>query len=328
MKSIGSNLVKLIVAPSPPPLLGGRAAISNTAIRSYVAQAPTSSTSSTSSTKESLSYVSFESPSSSNQTPLMIQHALFGRKENFLSMGKKFHHLTKRSIIIPDARNHGNSPPCLNPSVKQMSSDLTSLSSQLGIKKSCLLGQATGGRVAMMTALTNPDLVDRLVVVSSSPMNTTSSQDRWERHRQACYIIHTLIDSRGQLLTELVNSMTPEIKVEFLLEADTALKSTMEDKSERALFLSNLGMINTDALMNNPDLSKFPSLEGNTFTGPTMFITGEKNPTWENDQEVRAIRQLFPNSVFVKIPGAGHWVHTEKKDDFLAAVVAFLQTEF
>jgi len=334
MKSIGSNIVKLCVAPSPSQGWGAATSSTAVSIRSYVAPvapAPSSSTSLISNTKlkESLSYVSYESPTSSNQTPLIIHHALFGRKENFLSMGKKFHHLTKRSIIIPDARNHGNSPPCLNPSVKQMSSDLTSLSSQLGIKNSCLLGQATGGRVAMTTALTKPDLVDRLVVASSSPMNTNSSMARWERHVQACYIIHTLIDSKGgQVLTEVVNSMQPDLKVEFMLEADNALKSTMKDRSERALFLSNLGKINTEALMNNPDLGRFPSLQGNTFAGPTMFITGEKEPTWESDEEVRTIKQLFPNSVFVKIPGAGHWVHTEKKDDFLAAVAAFLQTEF
>ena len=91
-------------------------------------------------------------------------------------------------------------------------------------------------------------------------------------------------------------------------------------------------------------LGRFPSLQGNTFNGPTLFITGEKQPTWESDEEVRAIKQLFPTSFFVKasikviiidgndrtfqIPGAGHWVHTEKKDDFLAAAVTFLQTEF
>merc|ERR1712142_716575 len=84
---------------------------------------------------DKLSYVSYESPHCPNQTPLIIHHNLFGRKENFCSIGKKFHHLTKRSVIIPDARNHGNSPPCLNPSLKQMSSDLVKLTSQLGVEK-------------------------------------------------------------------------------------------------------------------------------------------------------------------------------------------------
>lgn len=319
MKPIGPALVKLLGAspPTPPLLVGGR--------RSYVAPgpAPHSSASQEKYSDTTLSYVSYESPPSSTQpraqTPLIIHHSLFGRKENFLSLGKKFHHLTKRSVIIPDARNHGNSPPCLSPSLKQMSSDLVSLSSQLGIEKTCLLGHATGGRVSMLTALTKPHLVDRLVVVSSSPMNTITSLARWDRYREACYIVNTILAS---------HSLEGEAGVEFILEVDSALKGTLEDRSERALFLSNLGKVNTEALLNNPDMGRFPTLHGNTFNGPTMFITGEKKPSWECDTDVRAIKQLFPNSFFAKIPGAGHWVHTEKKDDFLAAAVTFLQTEF
>jgi len=300
--------------------------------RSYVAPVPTATTSKNKDkySDNSLSYVSYEKYTSTTQTPLIIQHALFGRKENFLSLGKKFHHLTKRSVIVPDARNHGNSPPCLNPSVKQMSSDLALLSSQLGVEKTCLLGHATGGRVAMTTALTKPDLVDKLIVVGSSPLNTTSTLEKWERYRQACYIVNTLLASHNKTtpINGIVSSVEGDNGVEFMLEVDNALKSTMVDRSERALFLSNLGKINTEALLNNPDLGRFPSLQGNTFNGPTLFITGEKQPTWESDEEVRAIKQLFPTSFFVKIPGAGHWVHTEKKDDFLAAAVTFLQTEF
>jgi len=314
MKTIGPNLVKRLGATPFPPLVGGGGN------RFFSSPAPTNQTTPADSFADTkLSYVSYESPRCSGQTPLIIHHNLFGRKENFRSLGKKFHHLTARSVIIPDARNHGNSPTCLNPSLKQMSSDLVNLSSQLGVEKACLLGHATGGRVGMLTALTTPQLVDRLVVVSSSPMNTTTSLARWDRFREACYIVNTILRS---------HSMHEEAGVELTLEVDSALKDTLVDRAERALFLSNLGKINTEAFLNNPDMGKFPTLQGNTFNGPTLFITGEKKPSWECDTDVRTIRQLFPNSHFVKIPGAGHWVHTEKKDDFLAAAVTFLQTEF
>ena len=175
-----------------------------------------------------------------------------------MSLGKKFHHLTKRSVIVPDARNHGNSPPCLNPSVKQMSSDLALLSSQLGVEKTCLLGHATGGRVAMTTALTKPDLVDKLIVVGSSPLNTTSTLEKWERYRQACYIVNTLLASHNKTtpINGIVSSVEGDNGVEFMLEVDNALKSTMVDRSERALFLSNLGKMNTEALLNNPYLGR------------------------------------------------------------------------
>ena len=45
---------------------------------------------------------------SRQQTPLIIQHSLFGRKENCKILGKELHHLTRRRVILPDARNHGD----------------------------------------------------------------------------------------------------------------------------------------------------------------------------------------------------------------------------
>jgi len=332
MKSVGSHISKLLSA-SPSSMRGRVGASLSSSSKNFVTPVQTTSTPEKKSSDhdQSLSYVSYESPSSkTSQNPLVILHALFGRKENFTSLGKKIHHLTKRSVLIPDARNHGNSPTCLNPSVKQMSNDLVHLAAQVGLEKACLLGQGTGGRVAMMTALTKPGLVDRLVLVSCSPINTESTLARWERNREACYITNTMLKSHGKMIANngIVNSMDADNGVEFRLELDQALKATLEDRSERALFLSNLGKVNIEALLNNPDMGRFPCLRGNTFTGPTLFISGEKQPAWENDAEVRSIKQLFPNSFFVKVPGAGNSVHTEKKDDLLAATVSFLQTEF
>ena len=204
---------------------------------------------------------------------MIIQHALFGRKENYVNIGKKIHHLTKRTVIIPDARNHGNSPKCVNPSVKQMSSDLMNLQQQLKIDKSSMLGFSTGGRVAMMSALMHPKHVDRLVISSSTPLNTPEILQRFESFQQAAYIVHTLLKSHG------ISSKSQLVDSDFRIkmELDDALKETLKDSSERALFLSNLGKFKLKALMNNPDLGKFPDVEDKCFTGPVMFISGDLN---------------------------------------------------
>ena len=288
--------------------------------------------------------MSYESAGQSQAAkPLIIQHALFGRKENLVSLGKKINHITKRSVIIPDARNHGNSPKCTNPSVKQMSSDLLGLQSQLQVPQASLLGFSTGGRVAMMAALSAPKMVDRLVVASGSPLNTQQTLEKWERFQEAAHIVHTLLKSHG------ISSKSEMHEADFKLklEIDEALKSTLKDRAGRALFLSNLGKSKLKSLMNNPDMGRFPNVDDKCFNGPVMFISGkyrikyiskqikflikregERQPSWANDDDIRRIKQIFPNSHFVKIPGAGHWVHLEKTDDFLSAVVSFLETEF
>jgi len=274
---------------------------------------------------KSLAYVSYENASqSSSQSPLVIQHPLFGRKENHSSLGRMISHLTKRTVVIPDARNHGNSPKCDNPSIKQLSNDLVDFQKQLKIKQSCLLGFSTGGRVAMMTALLQPQSVERIVVTGTTPLNTSQLLGRWEKSMEAAHVIHTLTKAHGYTSLSDFIDMDTELK----LIMDEALKSTIKESSERALFLNNLGKTNLRALMNNPDMGKFPNLDGDVFSGPVMFISGEKKPAWTGDEDIRKIRQLFPNSHFVKISGAGHWVHNEKSEDFLSAVVTFLQTDF
>jgi len=337
MKSLG-RAVKTFC--SVPPVLGGTlapppgTACFITSSQKRVAPSPTKHEQITPSSSDlTLSYVSYENPEfAGSQTPLVLQHGLFARKENFKQLGKQLHHLTKRSLVIPDVRNHGASPTSSTMSLKQMSGDLVRLVQQLGGEgKACLLGHATGGRVAMVTALQRPDLVDRLVVVSSSPVNTVSNLARWERIRQACYVLHTLIVGLGSDVKdeEKGNRLVEKMRgVEFKLEANEALKSVLLDNSERALFLSTLGRVNVESILNNPELGTFPTLEGHTFPGPTMFVSGVRDPVWEGDEEVRKIRQLFPNSHFVQLPGAGRWVHTEQQDDFLAVAATFLQTKF
>lgn len=154
-----------------------------------------------------------------------------------------------------------------------MSSDLMNLQQQLKIDKSSMLGFSTGGRVAMMSALMHPKHVDRLVISSSTPLNTPEILQRFESFQQAAYIVHTLLKSHG------ISSKSQLVDSDFRIkmELDDALKETLKDSSERALFLSNLGKFKLKALMNNPDLGKFPDVEDKCFTGPVMFISGDLN---------------------------------------------------
>jgi len=178
--------------------------------------------------------------------------------------------------------------------------------------------------VAMMTALLQPQSVERMVITGTTPLNTDKLLGRWEKSMEAAHVIYTLSKAYGY--TSLSDFI--ELDTEVKLKMDEALKSTIKEGPERALFLNNLGKTNLRALMNNPDMGKFPDLEGNVFSGPVMFISGEKKPAWAGDEDIRKIRQLFPNSHFVKISGAGHWVHNDRSDEFLSAVITFLQTDF
>jgi pimeloyl-ACP methyl ester carboxylesterase len=81
--------------------------------------------------------------------------------------------------------------------------------------------------------------------------------------------------------------------------------------------------LNLDVLANEMDkIIGFPQVSGR-FDGPTLFLSGGNSDYVQRDARP-AIKSLFPNAKFAKIPGAGHWLHAEKPREFEAAVSAFL----
>uniref|UniRef100_A0A4W5RKQ6 sn-1-specific diacylglycerol lipase ABHD11 n=1 Tax=Hucho hucho TaxID=62062 RepID=A0A4W5RKQ6_9TELE len=109
-----------------------------------------------------------------DSTPLVFLHGLFGSKSNFHSIAKSLVQRTGRKVLTVDARNHGTSTHSADLTYEAMTNDLTHLLAQLHIGKCVLIGHSMGGKVAMTTALSQPGLVERLVVVDISPAQTTT----------------------------------------------------------------------------------------------------------------------------------------------------------
>lgn len=103
--------------------------------------------------------------------PLVVMHGLLGSSSNWTSMCKKLS--ANRNVYALDLRNHGHSPHVPDMNYQLMSEDLgLFVRDVLGNEKTVdILGHSMGGRVAMWTAMTNPELVNKMVVVDISPIN-------------------------------------------------------------------------------------------------------------------------------------------------------------
>jgi pimeloyl-ACP methyl ester carboxylesterase len=66
----------------------------------------------------------------------------------------------------------------------------------------------------------------------------------------------------------------------------------------------------------------FPKVTEEFFKS-TLFITGADSE-YVLPEHKGKIMKLFPKTKFVKIPGAGHWLHAEKPHAFELAVKTFL----
>ena len=68
-------------------------------------------------------------------------------------------------VITVDVRNHGDSEHSSEMTFETMSYDIQKVLSQENIPKAILIGHSLGGLIAMETALSSPDCIEKCIVI-------------------------------------------------------------------------------------------------------------------------------------------------------------------
>lgn len=241
--------------------------------------------------------------------PLVVLHGLFGAKRNWASIAKAL--APRHRVLTVDLRNHGASPWDAVHDYPALAGDVAHFIRTHVGGPAAVLGHSMGGKAAMVLALEEPGLVERLVIVDIAPAPSRT----------------TLIDALRAMQQVPLAACTRRGDV------DAALASTITDPAVRAFLVQNVttgphGLawaVNLEALERNfPAIVGFPDVAaGHTFTGPTLFVVGERSD-YVRPEHHAAIHRLFPAATVEVVTGAGHWVHAEAPDAFLGAVSGFL----
>ncbi|XP_076997062.1 sn-1-specific diacylglycerol lipase ABHD11 [Tamandua tetradactyla] len=246
---------------------------------------------------------------------LVFLHGLFGCKTNFNSIAKAVAQQTGRRVLTVDARNHGDSPHSPDMSYEAMSQDLQDLLPQLGLAPCVLIGHSMGGKTAMLLALQRPELVERLIAVDISPVETTSVSD---------FPTYVAAMRAIDIPAEVPRSCARKL-------ADEQLSPVVKEVAVRQFLLTNLvevdgrfvWRVNLDALAQHVDtIMAFPARQ-DSYPGPTLFLLGG-NSQYVHPGHHPEMRRLFPGAQIQTVPAAGHWVHADRPQDFLAAIRGFL----
>ncbi|XP_004442170.1 PREDICTED: alpha/beta hydrolase domain-containing protein 11 [Ceratotherium simum simum] len=246
---------------------------------------------------------------------LVFLHGLFGCKTNFNSVAKALAQQTGRRVLTVDARNHGDSPHSSDMSYEAMSQDLQDLLPQLDLVPCVLIGHSMGGKTAMLLALQRPELVERLIAVDISPVETTSSSD---------FPTYVAAMRAIDIPDEVSRSCARKL-------ASEQLSTVIQDMAVRQFLLTNLvevdgrfvWRVNLDALAQHVDkIMAFPPQQ-ESYSGPTLFLLGG-NSQFVPPSHHSEIRRLFPRAQMQTVPNAGHWIHADRPQDFLAAIRGFL----
>ena len=239
--------------------------------------------------------------------PLLIVHGLFGSARNWAAIARRL--ADRRRVLAVDMRNHGSSFHAADHSYPAMAADLAQVIEAQGVPMD-VLGHSMGGKAAMHLALTQPDLVDRLIVADIAPVAYGHDQTPHVWAMQA-------LDLTG---------------VTTRVEADRRLALTTPDPALRAFFLQSLDLKGEDGPRWRLNLAVlaaemagivgWPGTPG-AFAGPTLFLTGADS-AYVLPEHRPAITAQFPAARFARIPGTGHWLHAEKPREFAETVAVFL----
>jgi len=193
-----------------------------------------------------------------------------------------------------------------------MAEDIFQFFKEQAIPSAHLMGHSVGGKTAMEFALSYPKAVRKLVVVDISPRATLARHD-------------TILEALAPLRLERFSSRE---------SIDDALEEKIHDPAVRQFLLTNLKReedghyswkMNLDALRRNSGAINRGIENGRQFNGPVLFLKGGKSP-YITDDDTPVIKALFPQVEFQTIPKAGHWVHAEAPDEFLALVTRFISS--
>ncbi|MGI9129403.1 MAG: alpha/beta fold hydrolase [Roseomonas sp.] len=240
--------------------------------------------------------------------PLVLLHGLFGSARNWGAVQKAL--ATDYRVVALDLRNHGASPHAPGVDYAVQAADVAETMAALGIERAVVLGHSMGGKAAMMLALTRPELVDRLIVADIAP-------------RPYPPALRAVVAAMQAL--PLHAGLTRQ-------EADQALRAAVPEALIRSFLLQNLrfeaappswriGLAEIAAAM--PEIEDFAPPPDARFEGPALAMAGALSP-YVRAEDHAAFRALFPRIGFATIPRAGHWLHAENPEYFLAELRGFL----
>ena len=253
--------------------------------------------------------LNLRSSGNADRPAIVLLHGLFGSASNWGTVARHLGH--DYQVLVPDLRNHGQSPHHPDCSYPAMTEDVLGLLDARGIDAAILVGHSMGGKVAMQLALNHPQRVRGLAVVDMAPVRYTHD-------------FQDVVDAFRAVDLQQVRNRA---------DADAQMAAHVALAGVRAFLLQNLvkkpdgwaWRVNLDALAAAQDeITGFPEPPaGAAYRQTTAFIYGELSDYLKPDHET-GIQRLFPGATLCKVAAAGHWVYAEQPQGFMDCLQRFL----
>jgi pimeloyl-ACP methyl ester carboxylesterase len=246
---------------------------------------------------------------SNSSKNLLIIHGFMGMSDNWKTLGIQYQ-AAGFNVHILDLRNHGKSFHSDDFSYEIMVQDVVNYCLDKNINSTQIIGHSMGGKVAMLLATTQPNLIEKCVVADIGPKY-------YAPHHQEILAGLNAIDFSDQpsraAVEETLYPYIPDFGTRQFL-----LKNLFWVTPGQLAFRFNLPVFNSKI----EEIGKaLPSQA--IFQKPTLFIRGG-NSNYILDADFEAIKLHFSQAIFETIPNAGHWLHAENPKLFFEITLNFL----
>ncbi|MGD1898905.1 MAG: alpha/beta fold hydrolase [Phormidesmis sp.] len=220
-------------------------------------------------------------------------------------------------VLAPDFLGHGWSDrrDRFDRSFQSQARMIVAFFSSLRLENVDVVGHDTGGAVALILAIEHSHLVNRLVITNSvcydrfdDDMLDFGHPLRW-KSRSVAELVNALEESLAAGLSNL-KQLTSEFS-----EGIIAPWNSEEGKLS---LLRNASALNANQTMALVD-------RHGTISAPTLVLWAMDDP-WQKSEDGLQLASEIPPARFQAIEGASHWVQQDAPQQFLDALLSFLES--
>jgi pimeloyl-ACP methyl ester carboxylesterase len=251
---------------------------------------------------------------------LLLIHGMAGTCANWESVIEPL--ALNNTVIAPDFPGHGDSAPGGGDySLGALASGLRDLLLTLGHERATLVGHSLGGGVAMQFTYQFPELVERLVLVSSGGLGPDVSPVLRAAALPGADIFIAATAGVGQRVGSAIGRgfRTIGMRPSADLAEVTRGYATLSDPARRKAFLSTLRAVVGTEGQRVAALDKLYLADAL----PLLIVWGESDPIIPVDHGREAHSQL-PNSRLEVFEDTGHVPMLERPGRFVAVLERFL----
>lgn len=214
-------------------------------------------------------------------------------------------------LILLDNRGAGRSPTAdAPPSTASLARDVRDVLSHLGIARASVLGHSLGGAIAQELALGHPEVVERLILVSSFAHGASLPLEVLERWRRAL--------AHGVDEQVMAQQVLPWVYSEAYLAHPHRVRAIVGFLRANRFPPSDAGMQSQlTALVGHDTVERLSQIQA-----PTLVVCGTSDRLTPLALS-REIADKIPGSRLTTLASAGHICMLEQVDAFTEAVLDF-----